>query len=232
MTKKKQSLTNLNNSNATLNNSQLNSDSTPPITEAAITAALSALQVQLTTHFTNELAKQTKSLKAVIDKQTADIDRLKATVTTQAISIESLESKNRRCFGIVQGIPETKEQESLLLKQLTDANIVLNDNHLPFRIGAKRQNNTRPLKIKFRSVKDKATAFVFFKNQRASQSGQNIFLNNDESPLTQRENYRLRKAKKEIIQKNPGKTVSLLKGILRVDDLEVDKFNLENQIFQ
>ena len=61
-------------------------------------------------------------------------------------------------------------------------------------------------------------------------------MHDDQPYLTRREKERLRTKKKEYLDKNPDSAPYIEKGILYAKDdtgtyMEVDKFNLENQIF-
>ena len=67
-----------------------------------------------------------------------------------------------------------------------------------------------------------------------SMGNRNIFINQDESPLTRKENYRLRKERDRLrtLEENKNKKVVIYKGKLKVDDDILDEFKIENQILK
>ena len=60
-----------------------------------------------------------------------------------------------------------------------------------------------------------------------------LYINQDESPLSRKENYRLRRERNRlrIQEENKGKKIVISKGKLLVDDVIHDQFCIENQIF-
>ena len=60
-----------------------------------------------------------------------------------------------------------------------------------------------------------------------------IFINHDETPLTRKENYRLRQERNRLrmLEENHDKKIVISKGKLLVDDIVYDQFKIENQIF-
>ena len=58
-----------------------------------------------------------------------------------------------------------------------------------------------------------------------------VYVKNDETKLSRSENYRLRKKAKELREEFPNDVVKIEKGVLKRNDVQVDKFDLNNQIF-
>ena len=59
-----------------------------------------------------------------------------------------------------------------------------------------------------------------------------VFINNDEPPLTHKENVRLRsKAYNLRLQEGEGSNIVLLKGVPSKNGAEIDRFDLSNQLF-
>ena len=58
-----------------------------------------------------------------------------------------------------------------------------------------------------------------------------VYVKNDETKLARSENYRLRDKARDLRLRYPGASININKGILKQDDVEVDKFDLSNQIF-
>ena len=59
-----------------------------------------------------------------------------------------------------------------------------------------------------------------------------IFINIDETPLTRKENARLRKERNRLraLEENQGKQIFITKGKLKVENVVHDVFNIENQL--
>ena len=58
-----------------------------------------------------------------------------------------------------------------------------------------------------------------------------VYIKNDQPPLTNKENNRLRVKARNIRTTNPDDTVKIDKGKLYQNDVVVDEFNLANQLF-
>lgn len=91
------------------------------------------------------------------------------------------------------------------------------------------------IKIKFNDINVKQS---FMKKKMTLKSLQDnhplkrVYINNDEPPLTHKENVRLRsKAYQLRQQEGEGSTILLQKGILSKDGTEIDRFDLSNQLF-
>lgn len=159
-----------------------------------------------------------------------EIKSLTTCVLNLATQVEMIESKNRECNAIIKGIPT----DANLHESLTEikSTIQQNDSIIcnSFRIG-KPQNNTRLVKVMF------ANRDTRIKFSKAVQSNpvlktKNIAVFADVPPLTASENYRLRKAKRDLETLNPQAKIELKNGELLNSDSVVDKFDLKNQIFR
>ena len=58
-----------------------------------------------------------------------------------------------------------------------------------------------------------------------------VFIKNDEPPLTRKENVRLRVKKYNLRQENRDSEVIIKKGVLYKDNVKIDNFDINNQIF-
>ena len=58
-----------------------------------------------------------------------------------------------------------------------------------------------------------------------------VFINNDDPPLTHKENTRLRSKAYNLRKENPESNVLIKEGILYHNTVQIDKFDLSNQIF-
>lgn len=213
-----------------------------PITIEYLDSALKELRDSLHTNIVNELTQQIQQLRSIIDKQndtislqSTQIENFKQQLSSQhnaiihqAKRIEAMEVKNRSLNLIIRGIPENP---TVPLIDDIQNNFKSNE---PFnivscsRIGKLQQNNTRPIKITVSSFDDKIKLSNFARSNLRTKS---IYVNFDEPPLTSRENKRLRDKAKSLKTDNPTKDYKLDKGRLLVDGMELDRFDLKNQIF-
>ena len=58
-----------------------------------------------------------------------------------------------------------------------------------------------------------------------------VFLKNDEPPMTHKENVRLRTKAFNLRQQNTESEIVIKKGILYQDNVKIDEFDINNQIF-
>ena len=112
-----------------------------------------------------------------------------------------------------------------------------------YRLGSKpddTENDYRQIMIKFKTNKDKYEILrcsKLLKNWRddkdTSLGTRNIYINPDESPMTRKENARLRKERDRLrnLDENAGKKIVIHKGKLKVDNIVHDELNIENQLF-
>ena len=87
------------------------------------------------------------------------------------------------------------------------------------------------------SMKDVTTKRSILKNTRKIKAlpdthfMKKVFIKSDQPPLTRKENDRLRKKARDLRSQHPGSMVSIQKGTLYKDNVKVDYFDLDNQIF-
>lgn len=95
------------------------------------------------------------------------------------------------------------------------------------------------MKIKFKDQEEKKSVIngkTNLKKTETTPEQKKIFMHDDQPYLTRRENDRLRKCKKDIYDKNPEVAPYIKSGILYSKNsageyVEVDKYNIENQLF-
>lgn len=196
------------------------------ITIEELKEALSTQRNEIIESFKTEI----NALKEVIGKQDKIIDNLQNKLGKQAIIIDKLDNLSRKDFAIVYGLPENDDGSNDL--SVLDQVENIDDTFLPFRIGKISNNKIRPLKIKFKDEKSKIKGIDKFRIiSRDNPELKDIFMNYDQSELTRSEYTRLRNKKKTLVNENPGKTVHLRKGQLRLNDAIIDYFDIRNQVF-
>ena len=148
----------------------------------------------------------------------------------------------------VTGIPKTIVTYESSLESIVDktvyilksvSNTISQDSYDMVNVFPVRKNRegieTQSVKVKFHEIKDKKE-LMENKSELMHLDDDNplksIFIKNDEPPMTYKENSRLRSKKYKLKTENPNKTYTIKKGVLYEGEIEIDKFNLRNQIFQ
>ena len=89
------------------------------------------------------------------------------------------------------------------------------------------------MKIKLRNEEDKRKLVTESRKlTRTTPDLHEIFVNFDESPLTRRENARLRTSRKDLKKANPDKEVTIRGRKVYLGNVVVDEFDILNQVFQ
>ena len=184
-------------------------------------------------------AQQIEQLRNAITTQEKETKTLKSVIANQAITIEKLETEKNKEFGVISGLPENDKTTPIntALKQLAqDINIeeaIIDATFVPYRLGKFQSNKSRPVKVKFTSSESKIKFAKKIHEAKLNNRISNIIYCNFDYPiLTRQENSRLRKKMKEEKQKTPNVSFKIAKGKLYRDNIEIDSFDLENQIFR
>ena len=136
-------------------------------------------------------------------------------------------------------INDTKEKVGIILNELNpeleeiDYTVKLLDPYTSPRgvttHGAKVIFSSTELK---RKTQENAKSF----KNHANQFFQSIYVKNDETKLARNENFRLRKKARELraacLDDATRNTIKIEKGVLKQGGVIIDKFDLNNQIFQ
>ena len=116
-----------------------------------------------------------------------------------------------------------------------------------YRIGKMELDNTdedyRHILIELQNVETKYNILKESKRLKnweeidgkdVSLGTKNIFINLDETPLTRKENTRLRKERNRLrsLEENKEKKIFISKGKLKIDNIIHDEFKIENSLFQ
>ena len=90
---------------------------------------------------------------------------------------------------------------------------------------------THSAKVIFQSVEKKKDTLSNSKTLKDKDDFfKSVYVKNDETKLSRSENYRLRKKAKEMREEFPRDVIKIEKGVLKRNDTEVDKFDLNNQL--
>lgn len=199
---------------------------TPALTLEDLKAALAVQREDIIDNLSNKIDE----LKQIIELQAAKIKTLENHVGLQEIKLAQLDNLTRKEFSIIHGIPEDAIVEDTLKKlKLVD----IDKEYTPFRLGKKRDEGCRPIKIKFKTEKQKINLTKSANDviRLSPDEFKDIYINYDQSPLHRSENARLRLVKNDLKNKNPGATVRILKGQVILNDTVMDKFDLRKQVF-
>lgn len=139
----------------------------------------------------NETKTQISTFSLAIQKNTMDIECIKADIESQNQTIYNIEKTIKRRNLIFVGIEETEKSKTELEKSIIDiikkyTNITLTSKEIEicFRLGRKA-NKIRPILVTFTSIKTRDEIF----SKRTQLKGSNIFINEDLSRL-EREKYK------------------------------------------
>ena len=176
-----------------------------------------------------------------------ELTKMKSIVVNQQLIIESHEQKLRANNLILHNIPEQYMRvgsETLcddraklsVLNRSVGIEIHSDDIVSIRRLGGKRPDKIRPLKI---VLKDAEKKFLFLNKRKSIASSDDlkrlfhnkIYVNSDTSILVRNEEYRLRQKLKEIKNSNPKLPSFIRSGVLYLDGEAVDKVDVKNQIF-
>ena len=69
------------------------------------------------------------------------------------------------------------------------------------------------------------------KDLPASHILKKVYIKSDQPKLTRKENDRLRQKAHDLREKNEGCDIKIDKGVLYKDNVKIDHFDLDNQIF-
>ena len=200
----------------------------------------------------NKIEDNLKDLRVDIENNETEIELLKRVIKEQQKAIDGFHKTNRENNLLISGVSYQDgeiliDKVKLILKQLGLENSdVIDDINDVYRIGKKvaiddgaDNDDKRKIMLKFKS---KGTKFKILhctkllkgwkENKERVLGGGNIFINHDESPMTRKENYRLRNERNRLRQlsENKDKQVIIYQGKLKIDNKVYDEFNIENQL--
>ena len=178
-----------------------------------------------------------------IDKQDKEINTLKTVILNQQLFIEKsqrvLLAKNLMITGIPRNDVEwgenrytdKKEKVEAVLEAI-EANLTEDSYELKV-FDADTDRPTFAAKLIFNDTETKNTVLVKASKLRECECEQlkKVYIKNDETKLASKENYRLRQKRRNLIKEHPNAVFKIEKGKLLQDGMEVDKFDLNNQIF-
>ena len=176
-----------------------------------------------------------------------EITKIKKIVVQQQLRIEEHEEKLRASNLILHNIPEgvirfgkhVLDTDYKKVEFVCEAaNIDINTCDISFlrRLGKRGEREKRPLKLTFKERNYKFKVLNKRKDITQSQDirsvlGQRVFVNNDNSFLVRKEQYRLRQEMKRLRTLYPGEPTFLRSGSLYHNESIVDKINIENSLF-
>jgi hypothetical protein len=228
-----------------------------PITLGDITNLLRETEERLKNWFKDEMSflkeKVTKLESSLSMAQNecvrldTELTKMKETIISQQLQIESNESKLRANNLIFHNIAEdsistgaeclSNDKEKLHFVIHTAKIDVTRDDILSAQRLGKRQNErTRPLKVTF---KDSNVKYNFLNKRRevaanvelAKVFHKKIFINTDSSFLIQKEEFRLRQKLKKIKNDDPATVSFIRSGSLHSNGQIIDKIDIRNQLF-
>ena len=180
-----------------------------------------------------------------IEELERTITSMKKTIVNQQEFLEQLQRNNLAKNAMITGIPDTPliinnnsidEPEEKVKAILNELNPNLRNQDYSIRVFdpfTKHDGSiTRSAKVTFTSIDTKKETLANSKTLKDKGNFfRSIYCKNDETKIARSENYRLRKKAKELRDEFPDDTIKIEKGVLKRNDVQVDKFDLNNQLF-
>ena len=180
-----------------------------------------------------------------IEELERTITSMKKTIVNQQEFLEQLQRNNLAKNAMITGIPDTPliinnnsidEPEEKVKAILNELNPNLRNQDYSIRVFdsfTKHDGSiTRSAKVTFTSIDTKKETLANSKTLKdKGDFFRSIYCKNDETKIARSENYRLRKKAKELRDEFPDDTIKIEKGVLKRNDVQVDKFDLNNQLF-
>ncbi len=180
-----------------------------------------------------------------IEELERTITSLKKTMVNQQEFLEQLQRNNLAKNAMITGIPndplilddnpvdDPEEKAKAILKEL---NPNLRDQDYSIRVFDPFTRHdgtiTHSAKVTFHSIDKKKQTLANSKTLKDKGNFfRSVYCKNDETKIARSENYRLRKKAKELRSEFPNDTIKIEKGVLKRNDVQVDKFDLNNQLF-
>ena len=216
--------------------------------ETRLTDRFNKMKVELKEEIGKEIDEETKPIKEDIQSMKETQEVLKKTLLEQQQFLEKIRRESSASNVIITGIPKIlkinntpTEDATAKMEHIISVvdNTITENSYKVLKIfdvkqyadGAEKQS----VKIKFNEISTKQS---FMKKKMALKSLNDndplkkVFINNDEPPLTHKENVRLRSKAYELRQQADDRsTIVLQKGVLTKDGTEIDRFDLSNQLF-
>lgn len=94
------------------------------------------------------------------------------------------------------------------------------------------ERQTAVMKLTFKSQLDRQNVAENARKLKNNEQLKQVFIKADRTPLANKEDYRLRQKKRQILMDNPGARITLYKGVLSNDGIKIDEHNIKNQLFR
>lgn len=194
----------------------------------------------------SSLEFQLNSVLSEQARQNTQINKLKEIILKQQLIFEKRETSDRLSNLILTGIPEDTIQTSSVTLATDNDKIeslcetVIDDFDYQSsilsctRVGYKKPNKTRPLKVTFGRMQARNSLLYDQKSFRENSSSWHckVYVNKDLPYLTRMEEKRLRnRLKDEKGNLLPSETLSLKRGKLSKNSTVIDQFDIGNQLF-
>ena len=174
------------------------------------------------------------------------ITTLKKTLVNQQEYIEQLQRRDLAKNAMITGIPnepldrngdqldDPEEKVKAILNEL-NPDLTTQDYSIRLFDPFTRLNGsiTHSAKVTFLSIDKKKETLANSKSLKEKEEFfRSVYVKNDETKMSRNENYRLRKKAKALREEFPRDVIKIEKGVLKQNDTQIDKFDLNNQIFQ
>lgn len=185
----------------------------------------------------SELALALEPLKQEISRLNSENQQIRSILAQQQLTIEKAEIQRRATNIIINGLdlpdkdsPNDMETTKVLLDKVREPDGPNFSILQTKRIG-KVTGRSQLLLVTLENCNDRQKILRNAKGLKNKPGFEKIYINADLPVLTRKENSRLYAAAKQLRNLHPSKSVVLKFGKLTLDDVEVDRFDLENQLF-
>ena len=200
----------------------------------------------------DQMRNNVKTMQDDIEINDNEIKLLKDVIVEQQKAIDGFYKEKRENNLIISGVlcqddDVVRDKVQIIFDKLEWTSGTMDDVESVCRIGRKvtfnehddGREDARRIMLKFKSKKAKYEVLRKTKSLKGwtqhkyrTLGNNDIFINHDESPMTRKENLRLRKERNRLrnLDENKNKKIIIYKGKLMVDGNPHDEFNIENQL--
>ena len=188
--------------------------------------------------------KNTESILANmerIERQENETNTMKKVIVNQQLFLERNQRERLASNLMITGIAkdgitiggkilnETSEKVTALLHHIKAP--VDQQQYTMHEFEGNSENTTIAVKLTFTDIETKKKVLGNAKLLKNSKEFPGVYIRNDETKISRKENFRLRDKARNLKSQHSESEVKIVKGKLLHDGVEVDKFDISNQIF-
>jgi len=208
-------------------------EDSPPPSHSAIISEFekfkSELRGDLMRTVSDAVRREFRNLEEKIEQQQLEIDSLKRIVRDNERDKLMSARMSLASNFVIRGISENRDEKKMELESKVEGVLKALDVHIPLksvtRVGKQTENGPRIVKVVTEDINHRNAVLIRAKKLRNLPTFRNVYLDSDKCLLDRREDARLRKRMKLLKHDSPTSDIKIFKGLLLVDDVEVDRFD-------